>query len=395
MRPRAIRWRSPSAPDRGRISVYAQGADYHDVVKKGLKALARWLVAEAGCELKVFVDTAPVMEKPLAEAAGIGWQGKHTNLVSRSHGSWLFLGAIYTTLDLGDDLPADEPHEVRCGSCTACLDICPTAAFPAPFQLDARRCISYLTIEHKGPIPEEFRQAIGNRIYGCDDCLAVCPWNRFADAARANKAFLPRAETGGAGARRPARGSTMPAFARSSRDRRSSGSGGAGWCATRRSRPAIAACRSWRPRCRRWSAMRMRWSRRRRAGRWTGSARLLPPAERGDAGGAIDVAAVGEAGVDMGDDRLGARARRIEIGVEHADRAEELELARRAFADVEIGIAEQGDEGARILAHHAFEPVDCCRPAAARPAGATGGAGVSAHGRDAAGGESGADRRGE
>src|SRR5687768_3212865 len=178
-------------PDLGRISVYAQGADYHDVVKKGLKALARWLVKEAGCELKVFVDTAPVMEKPLAEAAGLGWQGKHTNLVSRSDGSWLFLGAIYTTLEL-DEIPA--PHPGRCGSCSACLDICPTDAFPAPYRLDARRCISYLTIEHKGPIPEEFREAIGNRIYGCDDCLAVCPWNRFADSARANKAFLPRAE---------------------------------------------------------------------------------------------------------------------------------------------------------------------------------------------------------
>ena len=181
-------------PDRGRISVYAQGADYHDVVKKALKALARWLVAEAGPEsetdLKVFVDTAPVMEKPLAEAAGLGWQGKHTNLVSRSDGSWLFLGAIYTTLELAPDAP----HAMRCGSCRRCLDICPTDAFPAPFQLDARRCISYLTIEHKGPIPEEFREAIGNRIYGCDDCLAVCPWNRFADAARAHRAFLPRAE---------------------------------------------------------------------------------------------------------------------------------------------------------------------------------------------------------
>jgi epoxyqueuosine reductase len=182
-------------PDTGRISVYAQGADYHDTVKRALKALARWLVAEAGCELKVFVDTAPVMEKPLAAAAGLGWQGKHTNLVSRRDGSWLFLGAIYTTLDLADEaLPADDPHPVHCGSCTACLDACPTNAFPAPFRLDARRCISYLTIEHKGPIPQEFREAIGNRIYGCDDCLSVCPWNRFADAARRNQAFLPRAE---------------------------------------------------------------------------------------------------------------------------------------------------------------------------------------------------------
>ena len=176
--------------ERGRISVYAQGADYHDVVKKALKALARWLVEEAGCDLKVFVDTAPVMEKPLAEAAGLGWQGKHTNLVSRRDGSWLFLGAIYTTLEL----EADEAHVMRCGSCTRCLDVCPTDAFPAPFRLDARRCISYLTIEHKGPIPAEFREAIGNRIYGCDDCLAVCPWNRFAETARAHRAFLPRAE---------------------------------------------------------------------------------------------------------------------------------------------------------------------------------------------------------
>jgi epoxyqueuosine reductase len=177
-------------PERGRVSVYAQGADYHDVVKKALKALARWLVAEAGCDLKVFVDTAPVMEKPLAEAAGIGWQGKHTNLVSRQDGSWLFLGAIYTTLEL----ESDAPHRPRCGSCSRCLDICPTDAFPAPYRIDARRCISYLTIEHKGAIPDEFREAIGNRIYGCDDCLAVCPWNRFAGAARAHRAFLPRAE---------------------------------------------------------------------------------------------------------------------------------------------------------------------------------------------------------
>jgi epoxyqueuosine reductase len=177
-------------PDLGRISVYAQGADYHDVIKKALKALARWLIEAEGGDLKVFVDTAPVMEKPLAEAAGLGWQGKHTNLVSRSEGSWLFLGAIYTTLEL----EPDKPHQGHCGSCSACLDICPTDAFPAPYQLDARRCISYLTIEHKGPIPDEYREAIGNRIYGCDDCLAVCPWNRFAKAARANRAFLPRAE---------------------------------------------------------------------------------------------------------------------------------------------------------------------------------------------------------
>ena len=175
---------------RGRISVYAQGTDYHDVVKKALKALARWLVAEAGGDLKVFVDTAPVMEKPLAEAAGLGWQGKHTNLVSREHGSWLFLGAIYTTLDLEPDKGGTD----TCGSCDACQTACPTAAFPAPYQLDARRCISYLTIEHAGPIPHEFRAAIGNRIYGCDDCLAVCPWNKFAAVANANLAFHPRAE---------------------------------------------------------------------------------------------------------------------------------------------------------------------------------------------------------
>jgi epoxyqueuosine reductase len=179
------------ATDRGRVSVYAQGRDYHDTVKKALKRLARWLVAEApGEAVKVFVDTAPVMEKPLGQAAGLGWQGKHTNLVSREHGSWLFLGAIYTTIDFAPDAP----HADRCGSCRACQDACPTDAFPAPYRLDARRCISYLTIEHAGPIPQEFRKAMGNRIYGCDDCLAVCPWNSFASAAAANKAFLPRAE---------------------------------------------------------------------------------------------------------------------------------------------------------------------------------------------------------
>ena len=178
-------------PDRGRISVYAQGGDYHDVVKRALKGVARWLVAEApGAEFKVFVDTAPVMEKPLSAAAGLGWQGKHSNLVSREHGSWLFLGAIYTTLELVPSLPGRD----RCGSCSACQDACPTQAFPKPYQVDARRCISYLTIEHDGPIPHELRRGIGNRVYGCDDCLAVCPWNKFAETAHAHRAFLPRAE---------------------------------------------------------------------------------------------------------------------------------------------------------------------------------------------------------
>jgi epoxyqueuosine reductase len=183
-------------PDRARISCYAQGGDYHNTVKKALKALARWLVAEAAkrglgeAGVKVFTDTAPVMEKPLAARAGLGWQGKHSNLVSQEHGSWLFLGEIYTTLDFA----ADRSGEDRCGSCNACQTACPTDAFPAPYRLDARRCISYLTIEHKGAVPFEFRKALGNRIYGCDDCLAVCPWNKFARAAHANKAFLPRAE---------------------------------------------------------------------------------------------------------------------------------------------------------------------------------------------------------
>lgn len=166
--------------DRAAISVYAQNRDYHDLVKKRLKRVGRWLVDEAGCEIKVFVDTAPVMEKPLAAAAGLGWQGKHTNLLSRELGNWFFLGSIFTTLDLEPDKAEAE----KCGSCTACLDICPTNAFPAPYQLDARRCISYLTIEHKGPVPEELRALMGNRIYGCDDCLAVCPWNKFAVEAR-------------------------------------------------------------------------------------------------------------------------------------------------------------------------------------------------------------------
>lgn len=168
-----------TTPGRAAITVYAQGADYHDVLKRRLKRLARWIVARSGAAVKVFVDTAPVMEKPLAEAAGLGWQGKHTNLVSRRLGSWFFLGAVFTTLPLA----ADEPHPPACGRCRACLDICPTAAFPAPGVLDARRCVSYLTIELKGPIPRRMRPLIGNRIYGCDDCLAVCPWNKFAGDA--------------------------------------------------------------------------------------------------------------------------------------------------------------------------------------------------------------------
>ena len=179
-------------PELGRISAYAQGGDYHKTVKKALKALGRWLAESEGCQLKVFVDTAPVMEKPLSAAAGIGWQGKHTNLVSREHGSWLFLGVILTSLELEPDAPAEAGQ--HCGSCSRCLDICPTQAFLGPHRIDARRCISYLTIEHDGPIPNEFRAALGNRIYGCDDCLAVCPWNRFADAGHANRAFVPRAE---------------------------------------------------------------------------------------------------------------------------------------------------------------------------------------------------------
>ena len=172
----------------GAISVYAQGRDYHDVVKKKLKALGQWMAREyRGHQLKVFVDTAPVAEKPLAQQAGLGWQGKHTNLVARGHGSWLFLGEIFTTLPLAPDAPEAD----HCGQCRACLDACPTAAFPAPYRLDARRCIAYLTIEHAGPIPEEFRAAMGNRIYGCDDCLAVCPWNKFARVAR-EAALQPR-----------------------------------------------------------------------------------------------------------------------------------------------------------------------------------------------------------
>jgi len=183
--------RNLDQPERATISVYALGRDYHDVVKSKLKALASWLYRQSGEGVKVFVDTAPVLEKPLAEAAGLGWQGKHTNLLSRHHGNWLFLGAIYTTAALG---PVQTPGaKASCGTCTACITACPTGAIVAPWRVDARRCISYLTIEHKGPIPAEFRAALGNRIYGCDDCLAACPWNRFATAP-ADPALLPRAE---------------------------------------------------------------------------------------------------------------------------------------------------------------------------------------------------------
>jgi epoxyqueuosine reductase len=174
-------------PEVGAVSVYARHRDYHDVLKGRLKLLASWLISRAGGDVKVFVDTAPLMEKPLAQAAGVGWQGKHTNLVSREFGSWLFLGSLFVTLDL----PSDAPEVDHCGSCRSCLDACPTRAFPAPYQLDARRCISYLTIENKGPIPREFRTAMGNRIYGCDDCLAVCPWNKFAELASEAKLAAP------------------------------------------------------------------------------------------------------------------------------------------------------------------------------------------------------------
>jgi epoxyqueuosine reductase len=174
----------------GRISVYAQRKDYHDVVKGALKRLAQWFVGQTGDQVKVFVDTAPVLEKAVAQAAGLGWQGKHSNLVSRDHGSWLLLGAIYTTAELEPDVSGAD----RCGSCNACQSACPTDAFPAPYRIDARRCVSYLTIEHKGPIPHEFRKPMGNRIYGCDDCLAVCPWNKFAQTASVHKALAQRLE---------------------------------------------------------------------------------------------------------------------------------------------------------------------------------------------------------
>jgi epoxyqueuosine reductase len=279
----------------GRISVYAQGADYHDVVKRNLKTLARWLVTEGGGALKVFVDTAPVMEKPLGQAAGLGWQGKHTNLVSRAHGSWLFLGAIMTTLALDPDPPAAD----TCGSCDACQRACPTNAFPAPYKLDARRCISYLTIEHKGPIPHEFRAGIGNRIYGCDDCLAVCPWNKFAQSAAGNKAFVARGELAApeladllalddAGFRAVFAGSPIKRIGRNRMVRNAaiaagnSGDGGLVPALRRLSSdadPVVAEAADW------------------------ALTRLLAPGERGHAAGTIDIAPVALPRFDISDDR--------------------------------------------------------------------------------------------
>jgi epoxyqueuosine reductase len=176
-------------PDRGNISVYARNRDYHDVLKKKLRVLARWMAETCAAEVKLFVDTAPVMEKPLAQAAGLGWQGRHTNLVSREFGSWLFLGEVFTTLELEPD-KAETDH---CGGCSRCLDICPTRAIVAPYRIDARRCISYLTIEHKTHIPRELRPLMGNRIYGCDDCLSICPWNKFAEKSQTPE-LLPKGE---------------------------------------------------------------------------------------------------------------------------------------------------------------------------------------------------------
>jgi epoxyqueuosine reductase len=231
------------ATSTGVVSVYAQRRDYHDVMKGKLKQLAQWIAHDAGASVKVFVDTAPLMEKPLAQRAGIGWQGKHTNLVSRRFGSWLFLGVLLTDLELEPD-GSEADH---CGQCRACLDVCPTKAFPAPYQLDARRCISYLTIEHKGHIDREFRAAMGNRIYGCDDCLAVCPWNKFAQAG--SEARLAVNDALAAPPLADLAGSTTPRFASCSGELRSSARAATASCATCSSPSATRATRACCPRC--------------------------------------------------------------------------------------------------------------------------------------------------
>ena len=237
--PRALQ----AQASRGALSVYAHGDDYHELIKGRLKQLAGWMRARLKCEAKVFVDTAPLMEKPLAQAGGLGWQGKHTNLVSREFGAWLFLGVVLTTLEL----PADVPAMETCGSCRACLDACPTKAFPAPFQIDARRCISYLTIEHEGPVPLEFRSALGNRIYGCDDCLAACPWNKFAQAGAGDRTQGAPGVAGSDPCPISPRW-TRPPFAPCSASRRSSASGATGWCATCSTPWGIPPIRRWRRR---------------------------------------------------------------------------------------------------------------------------------------------------
>ena len=270
--PQTIRSRSQQR-ERGAISVYAQGDDYHEVIKKRLKAVARWLVAKAGGDVKVFVDTAAVMEKPLAASAGLGWQGKHTNLVSRDHGSWLFLGAIFTTLDL----PPDEAEDRPLRQLPRCLDVCPTAAFPAPYRLDARRCISYLTIEHKGPIARELRPLMGNRIYGCDDCLAVCPWNKFAQLATRRNS--PARRFAGAQTRR-ACAARRCGVSRTVPKHRSSAPAATASCATCSSRSATPVTRRWPTKRSRGSTMHRRWCAAQRCGR---SAGLTPAARRAGA----------------------------------------------------------------------------------------------------------------
>ena len=354
--------------DRGAVSVYARGQDYHDLVKPRLKRLGRWLVAETGAAIKVFVDTAPVMEKPLAQAAGLGWQGKHTNLLSRELGNWFFLGAIFTTLEL----PRDAAGEDHCGSCRACLDVCPTGALPAPYQLDARRCISYLTIEHDGPVDEELRPLMGNRIYGCDDCLAVCPWNKFAAAAReagyAAREELDGAAAGGAGgARRCGVPGDVPRVAdqadraepvRAQRrlcDRQfrrpGAAAGGRGWRRTRTrwcAMPAPGRWRGWRRRLSAGGGRRRSGASVERAAGWRGRAARgrcrgggrCSSSQTGAAAGLSPVSASGGAGLEerlrqVGIERAGAlglgeRARRGRPGCAAPRRGARGRARRRA-----------------------------------------------------------------